>query len=179
VRDAAIAREKVGAKEEPEPFAIEPHVPMGMPWKMDGPQAVPNVDKVTVVEPAVRNERTKVKDWPADALQAAGDPRPAAILRVAGVVVGIETRGGNPSAGLACDVVHVEDVVEVSMGDDNAANRLTVPAAATECPPQKEASADESSVEQIQSRIVSKDIEIERWCSNLENIGMQRLRLWT
>jgi hypothetical protein len=174
MRDAAIAGKKVGAEEQSERLTVETHVSVSVPRKMDGTQTVPNVDEVAVVKPAVGNERTKAQNRPANALQTACDPRPAAIVRVASVVVGVETRGGNPGAGLACDDGHVEDVVEMSVGDDNAANGLALPTALAECAPQKNASADESSVEQIQSRCVAKDIVIERWCPDLENIGMQR-----
>src|SRR6188768_808630 len=70
VRDATIAGERVGGEYQSETLAVETHVPVSVPWKMDGTQAVPNVDEVAVVEPAVGNERTIAKNWPANALQA-------------------------------------------------------------------------------------------------------------
>ena len=77
------------------------------------------------------------------------------------VEVGVESRGSNPSAGLAGNRSHVEDVVEVPVGDDDAANGFVLPAASAKCPAQKEAPADESGIEQIQPGSVSKDVKAE------------------
>ena len=77
------------------------------------------------------------------------------------VVVGVESRSGNPSPGLAGNRSHVEDLVEVPVGDDDAANGLVLPAASAKCPVQKEAPADESGIEQIQPGCVSKDVKAE------------------
>ena len=52
----AIAGEQVGAEHKPETLAVEAHMTVGVPWKMDCPQAMPHVDKVAIVEPAMRNE---------------------------------------------------------------------------------------------------------------------------
>ncbi len=90
-----------------------------------------------------------------------------------GVVVGIETWGSNPGTGLPGDLGHVENVIQMSVSDDNSANWFALPPAAAKRPSQKEASADESGVEQIQPRRVLQHVKIERGCPDLENIGMQ------
>ena len=172
-----IAREKIGGEEEAEARAVKTHVAVSVAWQVNGAQAVPNVDKVAVVEPAVRNERSKTQKGPADHFEAAGDPGPAAVIRVACIVVGIETRGGNPCSGRPGEGGYIEDVVEVSVREDNPANRLTLPAVAAECAAQEEASSNKSSVEQVQARCIAKDMKIERGCSDLEKIGKQ-LRVW-
>ena len=64
-----------------------------------------------------------------------------------GVVVSVETRCGNPSASLACNRGDVQDVVEVPVGDDDAANGLALPTALAKGAVQKEASAHEPGVE--------------------------------
>ena len=174
VCNTAIARKQVGGEHESEALAIEAHVSVGVAGKMDCAQTLPYVEEVAVVEPAVGNERMEGENGPTDALQATCDSCPAAIARMTGVVVGIETRGGNPSAALACDGRHVEDVVEMSVGDDNAPNGIALPTASPECALQKESPADKSGIEQIQPGCVTKDVEVERWRSDLENIGMQR-----
>ena len=56
--NAAIAGEQVGAEHKPETLAVEAHVAVGVPWEMDCAQTVGHVYKVTIVEPAMRNE------WP-------------------------------------------------------------------------------------------------------------------
>lgn len=179
MRDTAITGEKVGGEQKAETLAEETHMPVSVPWKMDGTQAVPNVDEVAVVEPAVGNKWTKAQNRPANALQAASDSRPAAIVRVAGVVVGVEPRGGDPSAGLARNDGHIEDVIKVSVRDDNTSNRLTLPATSLKCAAQMKAPANESSVEQVQPRCVPQDVVVERWRPDLENIGMQEWRQLT
>ena len=172
--DAAIAGEKVGAEHESKTLAVETHVSVGVAGEKNRPQAVPNVDEVAVVEPAVRNEGAEGQDGPADALQTTGDSCPTAIVRMAGVVLSVETRGGNPSASLARNRRDIENVVEVPVGDDDATNQLVLPAAPAKGAMQKETSANESSIEQIKPRCVSKDVEVDRGCSDLKDIGTQR-----
>lgn len=174
---ATIAGKKVGREEEPAMLAIETHVPTSVPRKMDGSQTMPDINEVAVVEPAVRYERTKAKKRPANALQTTRDPRPTGIDRMPGVVVGIETRGGNPGAGLAGDPGHVENMIQMSVRDDNSANWLALPSAAAKRPPQKEASANESRIEQIQARCVLQHVKIERGRPNLEYISKQRRKV--
>ena len=62
-------------------------------------------------------------------------------------MVGIEARCGYPGACFASDCCHVEDVIEVAVGDNDAANRLLFPTISAKFASQKETSADESSVE--------------------------------
>ena len=88
-------------------------------------------------------------------------------------MVGVETRSGDPGAGLARERSNIEDVVKVTMGDDDAANRLTLPTAPAKRPMQQEAAADESAVEHIQSGGVLEDVEVERWRPDLENVSAQ------
>jgi hypothetical protein len=140
VSNSAIAGEEVGAEQESESFAVEAHVSVGVTREMDGTQTVPDVDKVAVVEPAVGNERVKCQNGSADSLQATcGDSRPAAIAGMTGVVLSVETRGGNPGAGLASNRADVEDMAEAPVGDDDAANGLMFPTAPAKCAMQKEA----------------------------------------
>ncbi len=57
-RNIAVAREEVRAEQQPEPFAIKSGVPGGVAGEVHRAQAVPHIDKIAVVQPAVRNE------WP-------------------------------------------------------------------------------------------------------------------
>lgn len=123
---------------------------MSVAWEMDRSQSVPHIEEVTVVEQSVGNERLEGQNPPPNAFQATRDLCPAMILRMPGIVVGVETRGGDPSARLSCDYSHVENVVKVPVRDDNATNRLALPPAPTESPQQKRAPADKATVEQIQ-----------------------------
>lgn len=172
-RDAAIAGKEVGGEHEPETLAVKSHVSVGVAGKMNCPQAMPYVDEVAIVQQAVRNERLEGQNASANALQTTRDSRPAAILRTTAVVVCVETWGGNPSTGFTGDRGHVEDVVEMPVGDDDSANGFALPAALAECALQKEAPADESRVDQIQPGCVSKDVKIQPdGCSDLDDIGM-------
>lgn len=57
------------------------------------------------------------------------------------------------------------------VGDEDAAHRRPLPSVPMERPPQKEASADESGVDQVQSRAVSKDIKIHPRSADLEDVA--------
>jgi hypothetical protein len=173
VSNAGVAGEKVGGEQKLEVFAVEAHMAAGMPGEMDGPQPMPNVDAVPVVEQAVGDERMKAQKRPADALQTTGNSCPAAIAWMPGVMVGVEARSGDPGASLPGNGGDVEDMVKVPVSNDDAANRLVLPAPLPKGTTQKETSADESGIEQIQSGCVSKDIGVERWRSDLENVGRQ------
>jgi hypothetical protein len=88
-------------------------------------------------------------------------------------VVCVETRGGNPGTGLTRNRGDIEYMVEMPVGDDDPANAFVLPTAPAKCAMQKESSADESRVEQIESRSISKDVKVERWCPDLKNARMQ------
>lgn len=149
VSDAAIAGKEVGGEQQPKALTVEPHVSVSVAGKMHRPQPVPHIDEVSVVEPPVRGERTKAQQRSANSFQPARDSGPAVITRITGVMFGIQTRSRNPGPSFACEAGHVEDVIEVSVGNDDPTNRITLPTALAECALQKEASANEPSVEQI------------------------------
>lgn len=88
-------------------------------------------------------------------------------------MIGIEPRGGDPGTELACDGGHVEDVVEMPVGDDNTPNWIVVPTAFAKGPAQDGATADKAGIEQIQPGRVFQDVEINDRRSDLENIGIQ------
>lgn len=173
VSKAAIARKQVGGKHELETLAVEAHMPASVTGEMDCPQSLPYVEKVTVVDPAIRNKRAESKNRPPDVFQATCDSCPALIMRMPCKVVSVETRSSDPSASLACNRAHIENVIEVPVSDNNAANGLTLPTALSQRTPQEEPPSDESSVEQIHPRRISKNVEVERWSSDLENIGLE------
>ena len=141
--------EEVGAEHEPETVAVKAHVSVGVPRQMDGAQAVPHIDEVPIVEPAVRNEWLEGRKKSAKRLQVPSDSCPATVVRTTRIVLGVETGRRNPRAGLACNCGHVEDVVEVPVGDDDTTNALALPAASAKRVSQKKSATDESSVEQI------------------------------
>ena len=85
-------------------------------------------------------------------------------------MVGIETRRGDPGAGLTRNRGNVEDVVEMPVGDDDAANGLSLPAAPAKSAAQEQAPADESGIEQIQAGCVAEDIEVDRGGADLEDV---------
>src|SRR5687767_11094478 len=100
---------------------------------MDGTQAVPDVEEIAVVQPAIWDERLERKHAPAEPLEAIRHARPAPIERTPCIVVGVQPRCGDPSAGLARNGGNIQDVVEMAVGDDDSADWLAVPAA----PPQR------------------------------------------
>lgn len=172
--DTTVAGEEIAGEHEPEQFAIEAHVPVRMPWEMDGAQAVPDIDAVAIVEPAVRSERPKTEHWPANAFQPTGDARPTNVARMPGKVIRIQTRCSDPCPALTGDCRYVQNVIEVPVCDDDTADRLAIPTAISKCPPQKKTPTDKSGVQQIQPRVVAQDIEVEGRSPDLEKIGKHK-----
>ena len=131
---SAVAGEKIAGEQKPKLFAMEAHVSMRVSRKMDGAQAMPDIDAVAIVKPAIRDERPKTEHRPADAFQQTGDPRPAPIMRMPHIMIRIHTRSGDPCAGLPRDGGHIQNVVEVPVRHNNATNRLTLPSPPSQCP---------------------------------------------
>src|SRR4051794_38563101 len=119
MRQSPIAGKEIGGEHQAEGLAIEAHMPMSMPRQMDRPQTLPDVEFVAVVEPSIGGERLEGKERPPEALQAGGDTGPPAIVRMSGVMIGIETWRGDPSAGFSRERRDIENVVEVPVGDDD------------------------------------------------------------
>jgi hypothetical protein len=57
VCNATIAGKEVGGEHEPERLTVEAHVSVGMAGEMNCMEAMPDVDEIAIVEPAVGNER--------------------------------------------------------------------------------------------------------------------------
>src|SRR5262249_7759514 len=144
--DAAIAGKEIAAEQELEPLAVETHVTISVPGKMHRAQAMPDLDDIAIVQPAIGSEWLERQHRPADALQHTGNTRPAIIRRVAGVVIGIEAGRSDPRPRLAGERGDVQNVIEMAMGDDDAADGFALPTAPDDCAPQQRTSTDESSV---------------------------------
>lgn len=176
VRGPAITGEKIGREHEPLRLAVKSHVPCRVPRKMDRPQSPPDVQHIAIVEPPVGHKRAEAEKGTSQAFQTPCDLRPAAVARTPGIVVGIPSRGGNPGPGLARDLRHVEDMIEMPVGDDDPANGFTIPPAAAESFSQEETASEKSGIEQIQTRRVFQHVKIECRRADLEEIGRQRGR---
>lgn len=107
----AVAREEIRAEQQLQRFAVKPHMSMGVAGQMNRAKPAPCFDEITIAEQAIRDERAKRQDRSADGLQPARDPRPAAIMRCAGIVSGVEPRGCNPRASLMRRDGHIEDMI--------------------------------------------------------------------
>lgn len=57
--------------------------------------------------------------------------------------------------------------------DNDPANRLPLPPPPPQRPPQEQTPADESCIQQIKTRRVSKDVKVDRRCADLEDISGQ------
>ena len=87
-----------------------------------------------------------------------------------GVMVRIKAGCRNPRARLPRDTRHIQDVVEVSVGDNDSNNRESVPSALSKRTAQVSASSDKATVEQIQPLSVFQNVETNYGRPDLENI---------
>lgn len=55
-----------------------------------------------------------------------------------------------PCTAFPGDIRHIEDMIEVAVRDDDASNRFPVPSPTAKGVPQKGATSDEASVEEIE-----------------------------
>ena len=165
-----VTRKEVRAKQKSEPLAVEARMPVGMTWKMNGAQAMPDFNEVAVVQPAVGEKRPERQQMTTHPLQASCDTRPTRVFRMTGVMVRIKAGCRNPRARLPRDTRHIQDVVEVSVGDNDSNNRESVPSALSKRTAQVSASSDKATVEQIQPLSVFQNVETNYGRPDLENI---------
>lgn len=64
-----------------------------------------------------------------------------------------------------------ERAVEMPVSDEDAADVLTVPIVEAQCTLELTDAADETAIDHIQSIVCAEDVETERGCANLENVG--------
>lgn len=85
-------------------------------------------------------------------------------------MIRIQTRRCNPGAALLRNRSDIEDVVEVTVRDDDSADRFPVPTSLAKSMPQKSAPADEPRIQQVQSRTIAEDVEIQGSRPHLEHV---------
>jgi len=176
----AIAGEQVGAEQQPKFFTIETHVPVSVAGEMYRAQSMPNLDPIAVVQQAVGNKSSETQQRAAHGLQTAGHQRPTLVARMTGIVVRVQARRGDPRARFAGDCRYMQDVVQMSVGNDDAPDGHRVPATPPKRSPQKETPSDKSCVQQIEPGTVPEDVEVESWRPDLKDVGVQCVvgRFW-
>ena len=74
---------------------------------------------------------------------------------------------GDPCAGLLGDPADIQNVIEMTMSDDDSGNAPAIPSAPLQFPPKQAAPSDETTVDEIQSFRVSKNIKVHSGRSDL------------
>ena len=148
-------------------------MPQRVSRQMDCAQAVPDVQKVAVVEKALRDEWLERQNASAKRLEEARDLCPTVIAGFSGIVIGIKTRGGDPCARLSRDSFGIQYVVEVTVRQDDAANRFPVPSTFTKRMGQELASADKTDIKQNQTGCVLEDVKVQGRSANLKQTVLQ------
>ncbi len=137
---------------------------------MHGAKAMPDVDGVAIIDPAVRGEGLEAQERPPDGFEKTGAVGPAGISRLSRVVVGIESRSGNPRASFLREGRDIQNVIEMTVREDDAFDGLLVPTALMQGASQKRDATDEPSINEVEARIIAEHMEIQGRRPDSKNI---------
>jgi len=160
--ETPIAREKIPAEQQAQLFAEISRMPGGVAREMDGPQTVPDIEEIAVIDPAIRGERLESQQGSANRLKQSSDPCPSAMGWRAFIRRRIQPGSGNPGPVLSRDSRHIEDVVKMPMGHDHTQDLLILQTTRDEGFPEGLFSADEPGINQIKAATVTQHMEVHR-----------------
>lgn len=171
VRAEGGGGEEIAAEEEAVRGGVEAAVAAGVAGQGHDAEAAPDGQLVAIVEEAVGAEGGHAKQAAADPFGDAGDTAPAGVTGSVLEVFEVALRSGDPGVVLAGEGWGIEDVIEVPMREQDAADGQMIPAAGLESCFQGGASSEEAGVDQIQGVTVPQHEELHDKGADDEEIG--------
>lgn len=165
-----VAGKKIGREEQFFTLAIKSAVTRGVTGQMNHLKPVPDFEVIPIVKQTGGREFPKSKQGTTEGLQPTGNQGETPITGTSLVVSGIQWGGGHPSARLFGQLTHMENVVKVTMSDQDPLDRFTAPPSFLQGTPQQSRPPDEPTVDQVDALRITKDIEIQPDRPNLEEI---------
>lgn len=171
VRAEGGGGEEITAEEEAVFGGVEAAVAVGVTGKGHDAEAAPDGKLVAIVEELVGAEGRHAEQAAADPFGDAGDAAPAGVAGAVLEVFEVALRSGDPCVVLVGESGCVEDVIEVSVREQDAADGQMIPAVGLESCFQCGASAEEAGVDQVQRVTVPQHEELHDEGADDEEIG--------
>lgn len=128
MRKTVVTGKEIRREERLETFTVECCVASGVPRQVNRPETMPDIEDSAIINPSIRSERLKAKQGPAKILKDARDAGHSMIIWSPTVVGGVEAGSSNPSACCLCYGCGIEDVVEVTVRENDALDLEIMPA---------------------------------------------------
>lgn len=177
-RSQRVAGEKVAAEKKSQLSTIESAMSYRVTGKMNRLEPVPNVEQIAILEPSIDRERPIPQDRSPQRFERAADARHAGIRIGPAIVRLVPARRRHPRRSLGGQRSHIENVIEMAVGDHDASNRFPIPAAPAQGAPEQDAPADESAVDHVEAVGSTQDIEIQRRRAHLKQIVTKERHRW-
>lgn len=158
----SVAGEQVSAKKRAQSPAIESAVPFGMPGKMNHRETAPNGKFHAVIQPLIDAKRTIPKQPAARRFHGSANFCHSAITITSLIMLPVQSRGCNPRSRAFYQGCHIENMIEMAMGHQNAANRQILPATPRQRAVQGGPTAQKTGIDQIKSVQGPQDIKTHR-----------------
>jgi|GEM_PF-6886753 len=130
------AGKEVGGKKKPKALTEVSGMPPCMPWHVNSPQAMPDVQSVSIVEQSIRCESLVRKQVPPNGFHDASAPCNTPIRGAAVIVTHVKPWSGNPCVIPPGKRNHIENVINMSVRDYDAPYGYVRPTSLCERPMQ-------------------------------------------
>ena len=114
------AGKEVGGKKKPKALTEVSGMPSCMPRQVHGPQAMPDVQSVSIVEKSIRRESLVRKQTPPNGFHNASDPCNTPIRGASVIMIHVKSWRGNPCVIPPGKRNHIENVINMSVRDYDA-----------------------------------------------------------
>lgn len=158
MRQLSIAREEIAAEKETARFAKVAGMPCGMARQMNRPEPAQNGKNLPIFDPPIRGKRLKTQYAPAQALKSSRNPIKSPARRATEIALAICLRPGNPCAVLPGDRRGIQDMIEMTMSQENAPNRQRAPPFDLEGSFHRPNGSDKSRVDEVEPVGMAEDV---------------------
>ena len=159
MRKETCTRKQVSAKEQAQCIATVSGVPHGVTGQMHGAKPPPNLNQVAVINPPVRYKGLISKYFSNETLHAVNESIAISTGRFAQVEIAVRPRRRNPSSVALSKYCRVQNVIKVTVGEDDSSNRKRVPRSFRQFLPKTSSRPNETGINEVQSLKITKDIE--------------------
>lgn len=157
--EGSVAGEEITAEEETESFAPVSRVSRGMAGQGNGVQAMPEGKFIPVRDEAIRREGLEAQENPARVFDPIDVTERSAGGNPALTPIPVFRGRGDPRSVAPCEAGGVADVVEVTVGEENAAEGEVIPPPLLEGGPEGAFRPEEAGVDEIEFLPVFQDIK--------------------
>ncbi len=168
----AVAGEQVATEQQAAGFTVKAAVAVGVAGEMDDFQSAPNGDGFTVFKAVVNLEPRTAEDDPARFFEHIANPCQT-LIGISGLAMRlIQGVDCDPTIRCGGNLGDIEDVIQMSMGEQDAADRELRPPAPIQRAMQQTDSSHETGVDQVKAVSVPQHVKANTGTADLEEIVM-------